>query len=131
MFYSDSVMEMATDFIVTEAFGKGMKALLSDNANQANRAFKEANALKRSGDKVAAKKKYNEALKYANMVKDEVNKIEDETVLDWVISLCLKPWWVYLGQLMQADFNFSSVTRSSTMNIINQYINKIKIEMNS
>lgn len=126
------VIEMAIEMVsVTEAFGKGTKALLSADAKESTAHLKEAKKLKKSGNKSGAKKEYQKAIDCMNKVKKNVEKIEDENIGDWLITLFLKPWWYLLFQAIEADFDFKGLTRQSTLKQIDKSINQAKKEMNA
>lgn len=130
----DEIYEMALEMLepVEEiAFGKGAKALFSQKTKEGKDAMKEARKLKKAGEKAKAKKKYQEALKLSYELRKEVEKIEDETVPDWIISLFLKPWWFFLSQAIEADLDFNGLTRQSTLKYIDRTIDMLKREMNS
>ena len=135
MFLSDteyeSALEMLNPVPVNEAFGKGMKALLSKEAKDGNECLKEARKFKRHGEKNKAKKKYQEAIQHYQKVAREVEDIEDETIIDWVISLCLKPMWYLIYQVVRAEGDLKGLTRQATLKDIDDCIDAVRREMNS
>ena len=125
------VLEMALEMIepVSEiALGKGMKAFFSEECRAGNNCANEARKLRRSGDEKGAQKKFTEAIKHYEKVRYEAAKIEDEDLFDWVVSLFIKPWPIYVAQIINANGDLIATTRSSTLNTMDKCISSLEKE---
>lgn len=130
MDYSGDVYEMALEMVsVTEAFGKGVKELLSAEVREGAKHLREARKCRRQKDEKTAQKEYAACLKCYQTARTHIAKIEDESVLDWVISLCIKPIFLLVFQIVEADGNLKGLTRESALKNIDRCIQQVKREM--
>lgn len=128
--YDNHIYEMALEMLspVNEAFGKGIKELMSADAREGVKCLKEARKFRRAGNEKEAQKQYQKCLDYYGKVRNRITKIEDETLLDWVINLCIKPLWYLVFQTVMADGNLKGLTRQSALKDIDTCIKNVKHE---
>ena len=119
------VMEMAIEMIqpVAEAFGKGFKVLMGEWSKEYNTHLMQAQKYAK------AKQEYQQCLVYIKKGRAEASKIEDETLLDWIASLFIKPTVFLSVQMWQSNFDLKGLTRESTLRYFDQYESLIKREM--
>lgn len=104
------------------AFLKDVKALCSREAKAGQKAAKEARKAK---DDKEAIKKYNEAIAHYKNVRKELSKIEDDTVFDWIINLCVKPMIILIPQIVMAG-ELRGLTREAAIKNIDNCIDGIE-----
>ena len=109
------------------ALGKDIKAFFSAEAKTAKAALKEARRLKKDDIK-GAEKEYDKAIRSYEAVRKEISKIEDDTVLDWAVSLCIKPLIILVMQASYARYDLKGLTREAALRVIDDMITSIKKE---
>lgn len=130
----DKIMGMALEMlnassVAEAAFGKGFQSLISKNAKAGDKALREARKLKKNDPK-KAKAKYKEAISYYQEVRKDVQKIEDEDALDYIVNLCIKPMYFLFFQMLDAgQISFKGLTRNHTLKLVDDCISATRREM--
>ena len=114
-------------YIKKTTTGKGLKAVIGDTARDAKNYYKIAERCRKDEDYKQALTNYKISIEYYNKALKEVDKIEDETILSWVIKIVAIPG-VIPAQVLQGG-SVKGATRESARQAIKKCIRKCESQI--